>query len=409
MRPGLSIFFPEPRDGTRPPVVGIDLVPAGLRHRAPGTARLVEEQARALFAMNVPWTWRPVVDGPHNPLFVEVQPLHPIIHPVKRVSLYSSLTLGRLWNRAGCDLGFSTAGLVPFVGPPAVANYFDANFYEKVDAWSRRRHWLRHLWLRLLYRHTLSRARTLFILSEHGRQRMTILFPRYGRKFVVTPCGADATASETACVPHWSAKIDRPFFLFVGECSDNKNQRTLLQAWSQLQSAHADAPALILLGPCPAEYRAAVLDPLHRALPRPGEVLMLGFTREAELVWAYRNAIAYIQPSIAEGFGLPVIEAMTFGLPVGCSNTTSLPETVGDAALLFDPSKPDEMVGTALALWRDETLRIELIRRGYQRAKIFRWEHNARIVAREIHSALQRLNRLPPGPIPDYAACVHST
>lgn len=370
------------------PRVGIDLVPAGLRHRTAGTARLVEEQARALFALDVPWQWVPVIEGPGNPLFAEVQSLHPVVHGVRRVSIYTSFELGRLWSRAGCALGFATAGLVPFGGPPVIANFYDANPYETVDGWWRRNQRLRHRWMRFLYDHAVSRSRRLLILSDYGCRRMAEVMPRHAGKFFVTPCGISEPKSAPLETPDWAATLDRPFFLFVGSCSDNKNQRTLLRAWAELQAERSDAPALVLMGPCPPDYRAAVLEPLLKSLPRPEQVLLLGFAPEHELVWAYRHARAYVQPSIAEGFGLPVIEAMSYGLPVACSNTTSLPETAGDAALLFDPREPGEIAACARRLWSDTPLRDDLIRRGLARSEKFRWTNNARLVARHLQSEL---------------------
>jgi glycosyltransferase involved in cell wall biosynthesis len=373
------------------PRIGIDLVPAGLRHRTAGTARLVEEQARALFALDVPWKWIPVIEGAGNPLFGEVQHLNPVVQAVDRLSVYTSFDLGRLWSRSRCALGFATAGLVPFGGPPVVANFFDANPYEEVDSWWRQNQRLRTLWMRFLYGRSVRTSRKLFILSEYGRRRMSEVMPRHAHKFIVTPCGISEPGTSPTETPAWAVALGRPFFLFVGSFSDNKNQRTLLRAWAQLQAERNDAPALVLMGPCPPEYRAAVLDSLHRALPRPDQVLMLGFAPEHELVWAYRHALAYLQPSIAEGFGLPVIEAMSYDLPVACSNTTSLPETAGDAALLFDPRQPSQIAAAAKDLWLDEPVRAGLIRRGRERAAKFRWRENARIVAGQIQGELEEM------------------
>ena len=371
-------------------IVGIDLAPAAMRSRAPGTARLVEEQARALLKLDVPWRWAPVLSPLANPLAEEVAHLGPAIGRYVKPSLHATVEVGRLWRRAGCTLGFATAFFVPFNGPPVVANYFDANFFEPVDAWHRRKQALNHLWTRGLMRHSVQRAKSLFILSDYGRRKMASVFPRHAHKFIVTPCGIRSPGAPSPQPPAWAAGLSRPFFLYVGSFSDNKNQRTLLEAWRLLQSRHADAPGLVMIGPAPRAYLDTIITPRHRALPRPEEVRIPGFTTEPELNWAYANATGYLQPSFAEGFGMPVLEAMSCGLPTACSDSTSLPETAGDAALLFDPRSADSIARAAESIWKDAAVRETLVRKGCQRVSHFTWEKNANRVAEAILAHLRR-------------------
>lgn len=359
-----------------------------MRTRAPGTARLVEEQARVLLTMDLPWDWVPVITRAENPLADVAAHHHPIMARSRKFSFYSSFELGRIWRRAGCALGFSTAFFVPFSGAPVLANYFDANFFEDVDTWHRHRSAGRHLLMGALLRHSIRRAQRLFILSEYGRQRMADLFPRQAHKFVVTPCGVTPPGRHSERPPAWDPA--RPFFLYVGSFSDNKNQRTLLDAWRILQDRHSDAPNLVLIGPCPTDYRIEVIGPRLKALPRPHEICVTGFVPEADLNWAYVHAMGYVQPSRAEGFGMPILEAMQRGIPVACSDSTSLPETAGGAALLFDPLDPETMAATVERIWKDHTLRTSMAAAGRERAAFFTWEKNAKIVADSILALLNR-------------------
>ena len=155
-----------------------------------------------------------------------------------------------------------------------------------------------------------------------------------------------------------------------------------------LQGRYPDLPALILAGPCPEDYRQAVIAPALKRLPRPAEVLMPGRISNEDLAWGYAHALAMLQPSIAEGFGLPVIEAMSLGVPVACSNTTSLPETAGGAARLFDPFDPVSIQQTVQELWQDAVLREKLAALGRERSRAFTWRQSAEKIAKEIERQL---------------------
>lgn len=370
------------------PCVGIDLAPASLGGFAPGTARLVSEQARALFALDVDWSWVPLVESDRNPLWPEIQSLAPVIVPGGRYWQRATFAVGAAWQRAGCQLGFATAYFAPFWGAPVVANFFDSNLYEHGRTWiTSGRRWNYYL-NRTLSTHALRRAKRVFILSQYCRDYMVRRFPWAREKFVVAPCGVARPRPAPAQAPAWAAGLDQPFVLYVGVFSDNKNQPRLLDAWAQLQREHADLPPLVLIGPCDPAYRAQAIEPRLRGLPRPQEVRYAGAVPDEELAWAYHHALAYVQPSIAEGFGLPVVEAMSYGLAVACSNTTSLPEVAGDAALSFDPFDVASIAAAVRTLWRDEAKRRELAARGKERSASFTWKANAEIVARTIDSVL---------------------
>jgi glycosyltransferase involved in cell wall biosynthesis len=102
-----------------------------------------------------------------------------------------------------------------------------------------------------------------------------------------------------------------------------------------------------------------------------GKVVFTNFIPDDELNVLLSNALAFVHPSLYEGFGMPVIEAMTAGVPVICSNAGSLPEVAGDAALFFDPYNVDEIAAAMKRIVEDEGLRRELIQKGYKQAAKF--------------------------------------
>ena len=368
--------------------VGIDLAPASQAHRAPGTARHVFHQTLELFRLDVPWRWVPVAESRDNPLWPHAESFSPILLPGRRFFTRAVLQIGPAWRRAGCRLGFATTSFPPLCGPPFVVNVFDSNLYEHGSTWiasgQRARYYLNRWATSLAIRH----ARRVFTLSKYCKNRLAAVFPRHSDKFSVIPCGTTDLGPPAPAAPVWARDLSRPFFLYAGTFSENKNQRRLLEAWSQLQSLHADLPLLVLLGPCPADYGRDIIQPLLQRAPRPRDILQPGHVTNAELAWAYAHAIAYVQPSIAEGFGLPVVEAMRAGLPVACSNTTSLPEVGGDAVLYFDPFDPASLRDAVTRLWTDEPLRRQLAARGHQQAARFTWKKSAALAAAEIEAVL---------------------
>jgi glycosyltransferase involved in cell wall biosynthesis len=150
----------------------------------------------------------------------------------------------------------------------------------------------------------------------------------------------------------------------------HKNAARLIEAFAQV-------PDGVLLVP---GYSTGYERELHSRLDATGlgdRVRLLGWVDDATLDGLYRAADCFVFPSLAEGFGLPVLEAMLRGAPVACSNTTSLPEVAGDAALLFDPLDTDAIAGSIRQILEDGDLAERLRTAGRERAKRFSWEKAA--------------------------------
>jgi glycosyltransferase involved in cell wall biosynthesis len=167
--------------------------------------------------------------------------------------------------------------------------------------------------------------------------------------------------------------IDAPYILALGTLEPRKNLTTVLNAYARLGS---DAPILVLAG-----ARGWKDSPVFEQVKRAGlsaRVVFSGFVSDGLLPDLYAGARAFVYPSLYEGFGLPVLEAMACGVPVITSKTSSLPEVAGDAALLIDPTDVDELADAMQRVLSDASLSDELRKRGLRRASHFTWERTAR-------------------------------
>jgi glycosyltransferase involved in cell wall biosynthesis len=106
-------------------------------------------------------------------------------------------------------------------------------------------------------------------------------------------------------------------------------------------------------------------------------LITTGYVADAELAWLFENCFAFVYPSLFEGFGMPVLEALSLGAPVLCSNVTSLPEVAADAALYFDPGAPECIASTMALMADDADQRSRLRLAGPQRAALFSWDKSA--------------------------------
>ena len=166
-----------------------------------------------------------------------------------------------------------------------------------------------------------------------------------------------------------------PFILFVGTLEPRKNIPTLVDAYERIR-ALGRTEKLVIIGKKGWHYDNS-LNRIRRS-PYANDIILPGFMDEATLSWHYHNASAFVYPSLYEGFGLPVLEAMNCGCPVITSNISSLPEVVGDAGLLADPNNAKALADHMMAILGDDALRQNMAARGKQRAKIFTWRNTAR-------------------------------
>lgn len=181
-------------------------------------------------------------------------------------------------------------------------------------------------------------------------------------------------------------RIRAPYVLYVGTLEPRKNLVRLVRAYRRI--AGGDLPhALVLAGPLGWGH-----EPLLReiALPGPGEIVLTGPLPEEDLDALYRGASAFCYPSLHEGFGLPVVEAMARSVPTVTSRTSSLPEVAGDAALGVDPRSVSEIAEALRRVLTDTDLAERLAAAGRERAARFSWEETARRTLQVYREVLAR-------------------
>ncbi len=169
--------------------------------------------------------------------------------------------------------------------------------------------------------------------------------------------------------------FSQPYILFVSTIEPRKNIIALISAFNQLKQKHKIDQHLILIGQKGWKYEKIFAE-IERS-PWKDHIHHLNYLSDEEVALFYSKADVFVYPSHYEGFGLPVLEAMTLGAPVVTSHTSSLPEVAGDAALLIDPNDASHLAEAMLRVISDSQLRQELIEKGKNRSKLFSWEKTA--------------------------------
>jgi glycosyltransferase involved in cell wall biosynthesis len=170
-------------------------------------------------------------------------------------------------------------------------------------------------------------------------------------------------------------EIFHNFILFVGSLEPRKNLKTLLRAYATYVKNHAGRELLVIAGA--KGWRNDDISPLLAELEIEEHVKFVGYVQEADLRVLYSAAKLFVYPSIYEGFGLPPLEAMACGAPVITSNTSALPEVVGDAAILIDPYDSEKLCQAMHTVLCDADLRSKMRQQSFERAKLFTWERTA--------------------------------
>lgn len=170
-------------------------------------------------------------------------------------------------------------------------------------------------------------------------------------------------------------RIDSKYIFFVGRLEPRKNIPSLIKAFHFLKEKHKLPHKLVIAGMKDFKYQE--LFSMVKALNLTDEVIFTGRVEQQDLPLLYNGAELFVYPSYAEGFGLPPLEAMACGTPVITSNTTSLPEVVGNAGVLIDPWNVEELGNAMLKVISDDKLKQELKERGLKQSKKFSWNKAA--------------------------------
>ncbi len=204
------------------------------------------------------------------------------------------------------------------------------------------------------------------------------------------PAGAEGFAPVTDPKALEAARLKygtgQRYFLYVGTLQPRKNLTTLIRAFALLIAKRAieDDVRLVLAGKRGWLYKE-ILEMAHK-LAIQERVVFTGYVAQEDLPALLSGALAYVLPSWYEGFGLPVLEAMSCDTPVICSNVSSLPEVAGEAALLVNPADASALAEAMRRVYTDHGLRQELIARGRERARAFTWQRCARQVLAAIEA-----------------------
>jgi glycosyltransferase involved in cell wall biosynthesis len=230
-------------------------------------------------------------------------------------------------------------------------------------------------------------------ISHYSRKHFLEIFPHYpaDRIVVVYPASRFSTVSDTTNAQELSPLQRDQFWLNVGVREPRKNHQGLLQAYALLKASLGKTFPLVFAG-----GGGWLMDDFEKeldALNLRQDVVLLGYVDDEALRWLYQNCFAFIFPSYFEGFGLPVLEAMSLGAPIIASDVSSIPEIVGQAGVLIDPTIEEALSLAMHKIATDPGFRIDLKKKAIQQASQFSWKSAAGAVLQAYREILFRDRR----------------
>lgn len=351
--------------------IGIDLT--GIWRQGTGIFVYAKELARELLLLDKENKYTLFFGREIHPEFRDlVGQFRPVVVPIHEEFLSKQVLMAGLCNTIGLDLIHFPAF------PPPVA-CFRSFIWTLHDATPWRYPDTMDLKGRLYFRWVGARAvkasKLIITVSNEARKDITTSLRIAEGKVRVIYEGIDHVfrrEKDDVLLNSVRRRYGLPerFILAVGTLEPRKNLRTLIRAYREMAEVNGNKLGLVLagrLGWKPADLE----DYLYGEDKR---ITVTGFVPQCDLVALYSLAEVFVLPSLYEGFGFPPLEAMACGCPVIVSNRGSLPEVVGDAAILIDPENVESMVHAIRAVESNVSLRADLVRRGLDRVKLFSWK-----------------------------------
>lgn len=216
---------------------------------------------------------------------------------------------------------------------------------------------------------SLKKADTIVSISEQTKEDVLRFFGVSEQKIKVIYPGFKKICS----LPEQAIDLPKSFFLHVGVIKERKNLFNVVKGFREFKRGDKTGCKLVVVGKGGGEYYEKVAR-FIKIEKIESDIVFLGFINDNELAFVYKKALALVFPSLVEGFGFPVLEAMNCGLPVITSKYGSLAEVVGNAGILIDPQNPVEISAAMEKIYSDNLLKHEMLRNGIVRAEEFSWQ-----------------------------------
>jgi glycosyltransferase involved in cell wall biosynthesis len=307
--------------------------------------------------------------------------------PLRRRSVYwqRAVEIPRYSRRLDLDVLHVPFNFLPVFRCKKIVSIHDLAFLHLPDAYAP----LERIRMRVLTRSAARWADHVLTLSEYSKRSIVEHYRLPEDRVTVVPGAVDRDSfrpveDATARRHRTRLGLPRDYLLFVGAIQRRKNLLVLLEALKVLRAEGRHEVHVVLVG-----RRGWGAEDVFRFVAEHGlrDVVHHVEPLETEtLVALYTGARAFVFPSLFEGFGMPVLEAMSCGCPVICSNATSLPEVCGDAALLFDPHRPEELAERLAKVLGDSAFRAAMVEKGQRNCDRFSWERSAALANAVYHA-----------------------
>ena len=287
--------------------------------------------------------------------------------------LWTLLDLSKKLKNYKLDVFFSPTHYLPlYTSSPSVISILDVsylyfpNLFKKKDLYQ----------LRLWGGYSIKKAKKIITISNSSKNDIIKMYKVNPDKIAVVYPGIKIQNSKIRVQNMEDLKekfgIASPYILFVGTLQPRKNIVRLVEAFSKLQGEIK----LVIVGKKGWQFEEILNAPKKYGVEN--RVKFLDSVSDEDLPSLYKNALCFCLPSLYEGFGLPILEAMQYGCPVATSNVSSLPEAGGDAAVYFNPENVEDIKNSLESIIQSSELRDKLIKKGYEQVKKFSWEKTAR-------------------------------
>lgn len=250
------------------------------------------------------------------------------------------------------------------------------------------------VWLKLVLKKSCSRSDAIITVSEFSKSEIIKYMHIPEEKISVMPDGVDFNLFHSNYKEDEILKVKRKYnisgkyFLYLGTLEPRKNIERIIESYYNILLMRDSLPKLVIAGGKGWMYDT-IFDLVDK-LKIKEKVIFTGYILQQEVPILMQGAMGFLFPSLYEGFGMPVVEAMACGTPVITSNSSSLVEVAGDAAILVNPYNIEEIINGMLQLIDNKNLVLDLIERGYNNAKKFTWENSAKILMQVYKKILER-------------------